>query len=246
MSNNELYYHKHYNARWRREGDPWCCEFSGTPIETIRFDFETDPYSAIIRYRSGEQYSWGCKYITSYIRQFGISVSPDGEKVFLQTWETGLFCFSARTGERLWRTKSRRGVTDIFVGDDTLTVQLHDYGMMLLSMETGEVLKEKRPYGVWGFTAIDHRYLIAGHRKWDLIEAETLEVMEQFSRKDFTGNHPNYTVNHISYAKDGRICVKGFHNINDYSTRPIKAVETLHFEHFVESEVLQLGGNKKL
>ncbi len=246
MSKNELYYHKHYTARWRGPEDPWCCEYSGTPIETIRFDYETDPRSMIIRYRSGEEYTWGSKYITSYIGQFGISVSPDGEKVFLQTWETGLFCFSARTGERLWRTKSRRGVTNIFVGEDTLTVQLHDYGMMLLSMETGEVLKEKRPYGVWGFTAIDHRYLIAGHRKWDLIEAETLEVKERFSDKVFTGGHTDYTVNHISLGADGLICVKGFHVINDYSVRPVKTIETLHFEHFVESEILQLGGSSDL
>ena len=143
-------------------------------------------------------------------------------------------------------TSCWRGVTDLFVGDDTLTVQLHDYGMMLLSMETGEVLKEKRPYGVWGFTAIDNKYLIADYRKWDLIEAETLEVVERFSRKDFTGGHGDFTVNNISSAEGGRICVKGFRNINDYTARPIKTVETLYFEHFVESEVLRFEGSKEL
>lgn len=244
MSLYDLFYHKRYTARWRGTEDPWCCEYSGCPIETIRIDFKTEPYTVTVKYVSGDHYVWDCKHLNPYIRQFGVSVSSDGEKVFLQTWETGLFCFSARTGERLWRTKSRRGVTDIFVCDETLTVQLHDYGMMLLSVETGEVLKEKRPYGVWGFTAIDHRYLIAGHRKWDLIEAETLEVKEQFSPKVFTGGHPEYTVNHIS-LEDRRICVKGFRNINDYSIRPIKTVETLHFEHLVESEVLQLEGSNE-
>ena len=31
-----------------------------------------------------------------------------------------------------------------------------------------------------------------------------------------------------------------------YSTRPVKTVETLHFEHYVQSEVLQLEGNEEL
>ena len=42
--------------------------------------------------------------------QFGIAVTADGKMVFAQTWENGLFCFDAKTGEQIWRTKSRRGI----------------------------------------------------------------------------------------------------------------------------------------
>lgn len=237
MGLNTMIYHKHYTITWNND-EPWRCDYSHGTIESIWLDFNAEPCNVIVQYRSGEQFSWSCKYMTSYIGQFGVSVSPDGEKVFVQTWETGLFCFSARTGVQIWGTKSRRGVTDIFVGDDTLTVQCHDYGMMLLSMDNGEVLRQLRPYGVWGFTAIDHRYLIANHRKWDLIEAETLEVKERFSDRTFTGNHLDYVVNHVSLREDGLICVKGGKHIYDNSSKGIKIAETLRYEHFVESEIL--------
>ena len=244
MGKNETIYHKHYTVSWDY-GD-WCCNYSGNPIRNIQLQWSNTGVNEVtVNYRTGESYTWKCKYISSYIGQFGVSVSSDGEKLFVQTWETGLFCFHARTGERIWRTKSRRGVTDIFVGDTTLTVQRHDYGMELISIETGEVLRELRPYGAWGFTAVNNRYLISGVRKWDLIEAETLEIKERFSNKDFTGGHADYTVNHISIDKAGRICVRGFQNVWDESVKPPKMLHNLEFEHFVDSAVF-LGEREEI
>ena len=241
MGKNETIYHKHYTVCW--DHDAWCCNYSGNPIRSIQLRWsETDVDEVTVNYRTGETYTWKCNYISSYIGQFGVSVSPDGERIFVQTWETGLFCFCARTGERIWRTKSRRGVTDIFVGDTTLTVQRHDYGMELISMETGEVIRELRPYGAWGFTAVNHRYLISGVRKWDLIEAETLEIKERFSNKEFTGGHADYTVNHISTDEAGRICVRGFRNVWDETVKPPKMLPNLEFEHFVDSMILRTEG----
>jgi hypothetical protein len=114
--------------------------------------------------------------------------------------------------------------------------------MELISMETGEVIRELRPYGAWGFTAVNHRYLISGVRKWDLIEAETLEIKERFSNKEFTGGHADYTVNHISTDEAGRICVRGFRNVWDETVKPPKMLPNLEFEHFVDSMILRTEG----
>ncbi len=202
----------------------------------------------IVKYRNGETYKWKTKYISVYnMGQFGIAVSPDGSMVFVQTWENGLFCFDAKTGERIWRTKSRRGITNIFVGDNTITAQLHEYAMQLIDIKTGEVIKEKRPCTSWGFNSLDNKHIICRvtARCWEIIEAETLEVKESFAHKVFTDNHTELCINHISLCENGNIRVRGFKNVWDTSTKPPKMLPDIEFEHFLVSKYFDelKGGN---
>ena len=199
---------------------------------------DTSHNEIIIEYRSGEKYIWNSKYIDGYnTYQFGIAVSPDGSMLFAQTWDKGLFALDTKTGERIWRTKSKRGVTSLFVNDDTLTIQLHDYAMQLIDIKNGEVIKEKRPCTAWGFTALDNRHIVCQvtQRKWEIIEASTLETMESFTHKEFTGDHTDFSINHITLSENNNICVRGFKNVWDDSSSPPKLLPNTEFEHFVYS-----------
>ena len=238
---DRIKYHKNY-CIYLSYNNPWLYQYSHGSIESVHMilDNKSSERAIVVKQRSGETYTWNSKYFNSYIDQFGIAVSFDGTRIFAQTWENGLFCFNAVTGERIWRTKSRRGITDIFVNDDTITVQLHDYAMQLLDINTGEVIKEKRPSTAWGFTALDNKYIICHTtaRKWELIEANTLEVVETFTQKEFTNNHVHFCINHISLNEDGTICVKGFQNVWDNSTSPPTRLPNIEFESHIKSKVL--------
>ncbi len=181
-------------------------------------------------YRSGEHHRWNTKHVGSYTDQFGIAVSNDGERIFLQTWENGLFCFDARTGAQIWRTKSKRGVTNTFVLDDTILCQQHDWALQLLNIKTGEVVTEKRVTS-WGFTAIDHRYIVCQvkARKWELIEAASLKTILSYSSKEFTDGHEDYCVNRIERGENGTLRVFGFKNVYDESENPPKILPNLEF-----------------
>ena len=238
---DRIKYHKNY-CIYLSYNSPWLYQYSHGSIESVHMilDNKSSERAIVVKQRSGETYTWNSKYFNSYIDQFGIAVSFDGTRIFAQTWENGLFCFNAVTGERIWRTKRRRGITDIFVNDDTITVQLHDYAMQLLDINTGEVIKEKRPSTAWGFTALDNKYIICHTtaRKWELIEANTLEVVETFTQKEFTNNHVHFCINHISLNEDGTICVKGFQNVWDNSTSPPTRLPNIEFESHIKSKVL--------
>lgn len=235
-------HHKHYTISSVDER-PWCYQYSAGKIESVGMILGADlgETTVVVRYRTGETYTWKSKHFGSYIDQFGIAVSNDGAKVFAQTWEMGLFCLDAKTGERIWRTKSRRGITNIFVNDDTIAVQLHDYAMQLLDMNTGEVIKEKRPATAWGFTSLDNKYIICQvtAKRWEIIEAETLEVKESFTHKSFTDNHTDFCVNHISLCENGTICVRGFRNVWDDTVRPPKMLPNVEFAHYVKSQIFK-------
>ena len=238
---DRIIYHKNYFI-CLSDNSSWLYYYSHGSIESVQmiFDNKSSENTIVVKQRNGETYTWNSKYFDSYIDQFGIAVSSDGTRIFAQTWENGLFCFNAVTGERIWRTKSRRGITNIYVNDDTITVQLHDYAMQLLDMNTGEVIKEKRPSTAWGFTALDNQYIICQTtaRKWEVIEANTLEVMETFTHKEFTNNHVDFCINHISLSEGGTICVRGFQNVWDDSTSPPTRLPNVEFESHIKSKAL--------
>ena len=238
---DRIKYHKNYSI-CLSYNSPWLYHYSHGSIESVQMilDDQSSENTIVVKQRSGETYTWNSKYFDSYIDQFGIAVSFDGTRIFAQTWENGLFCINAVTGERIWRTKSRKGITNIFVNDDTITVQLHDYAMQLLDMNTGKVIKEKRPSTAWGFTALDNQYIICHTtaRQWELIEANTLEVVETFTHKEFTNNHVDFCINHISLSEGGTICVRGFQNVWDNSTSPPTRLPNIEFESYIKSKAL--------
>jgi len=237
-------YHKNYSIYFLAE--QWLNKYSDGDIESVqmipgKFDKKTYKFSPsviTVKYRTGETYQWKTMYINCYnMDQFGIAVSNDGTMVFAQTWENGLFCLDAKTGERIWRTKSRRGITNIFVGDDTITAQLHDYAMQLIDVKTGEVIKEKRPCTAWGFKTVDNRHIVCQvtARKWEIIEAETLDVKESFTHKEFTAGHTEFVTNHVSLCENGNLLVKGFKNAWDDSVDPPKMLPNIEFENLLYS-----------
>lgn len=210
-----------------------CRVYLDLPIGSLGADVQ-------VYYSSGEMYWWKTKWISSYTFQFGVAVSFDGKYVFVQTWENGLLCLDARTGKTIWRTKSKRGVTHIFVNADIVLCHQRGHALQLLDIHTGEVLSEKRPATAWGFTALDHRHIICQvtARRWEIIDAQTLETVEVFSHKVFTGGHEDYCINKIGRTQDGKIKVCGFKNVWDRSVKPAVMLPNLEFEHYVESKVL--------
>lgn len=196
MEDNMKLYKHHKNYSIYKAEHEWLNCYSEGVIESLhmvpgQLDLKTykfSPSKITVQYRTGEVYQWETLYIDAYnMEQFGIAVTPDGNMIFAQTWTNGMFCLNAQTGERIWKTKSRRGITNIFVGDNTVTAQLHNYAMHLIDIKTGEVLKEKRPCTAWGFETLDNRYIACQvtARKWEILEAETLEVIKTFTDKEF-------------------------------------------------------------
>ena len=209
-------------------------------IRRIYLDF---PHGVIgaeaqVYFADGSMHWWKSKWISSYNIQFGIAVSLDGKFLFVQTWENGLLCLNSRTGAVVWRTKSKRGITNVFVNEDTLLCHQHERALQLLDLHTGEVLAEKRPATAWGFTFLDHRHILCQvtARRWEIIDAQTMETKEVFSHSDFTGGHTDCCISEITRTEDGRIKISGFQNTWDHSVEPAIRLPNLEFQHELQSK----------
>ena len=154
--------------------------------ELDRQTYQFAPSEITVHYSDGTKAEWKTKVIGGFITQFGVAISDDGTKIFAQTWENGLYCLDARTGERIWRTKSRAGITNIYVSHDTICAHKHEKALQLLDIHTGEVLKEKKPATAWGFHSVDHTRILCKvtARKWEVIDSTTLETLDTFPVTD--------------------------------------------------------------
>jgi len=153
-----------------------------------------------VHFCDGSEVTWQNKYFEVYnVGQMGISITPDGTKIFAQTWKNGLYCFDIRTGEKLWRTKSRAGITDMHVNrNGTICAHKHYRALQLIDIETGEVLKEKTPARSWGFQILDENRILCQTkaRLCEIIDPATLDTIDSF--------HP-FDLDHLhQYAKSIR------------------------------------------
>ncbi len=205
--------------------------------DRILSKFDEDA-SVTIEYADGKSYYWKTDLIDAYTRQFGVAVSYDGRYLFAQTWERGLYCLDPKSGKKIWRTKSKRGITNIFVNQETILAHQHERALQLLDIHTGEVLSEKRPATAWGFTSLNHDYIICQStaRVWEIINTETLEVVESFSHKVFTDGHTDYVVNHIELQPDNSLLIRGFTNVWDDTQKPPKMLPNKTFTNILKVE----------
>lgn len=209
-------------------------------IRLISIDAHCDSRESYVTvlFADGSRSQWSTKWLTTYNFQFGVAVSFDGKYLFAQTWENGLFCLDSHTGESIWKTKSKRGITNLFVNDNTILCHQQERALQLIDLHTGEILKEKRPATAWGFTQISNRHIVCQvtARRWELINAETLETTAVFSHREFTDGHEDYCVNNIRL--DGNVLiVRGFKNVWDNSSVPPQKLPNLEFEHHLSIEL---------
>lgn len=185
--------------------------YASGPIKRINLEYVVDNGSWVtVCFRNGETHKWFCKYLSVYTMQFGVSVSRDGNMVFVQTWDMGILCYDSRTGERVWKTRSRRGVTTVVVNEKTLCCHRHDYSLELIDIETGEVLKEKRPAKSWGADILDENHILCQvtAKRWEVIRTDGLEVVDSFTHKQLFSKIGE-KLKPYTPADDGEWCYRG-------------------------------------
>ena len=205
-----------YLTVYRRGIIKWSLFKSGKYVPEL---YKNAPTTVVIEYRDGRVFEWLEKNDLSnaYNGQFGLSVSLDGRFVFVQSWEKGLFCYNAQTGDLAWRSKRRFGITNIYVNEKTVLCHQYDKALQLLDIETGEVIKEKTPARDWGFTYLKEGYIIChtSARKWEIIRTEDLETVEEIPDKLF--GKGEWCINSIRLTEENKLVWRGFQNEFDDS-----------------------------
>lgn len=156
--------------------------YKALPILYLSVDFNN---KVNIYYRDGSFVSWTNRLFDAYITQFGISISTDGNYIFAQTWQNGLYCIESRTGKKIWRSKRKVAVTHIYVNNTTICVNRRGKYLELIDLFTGETIRERKTT-IQEFFAVDAcRFMCrTTAKKWEVIDSNTLETVDTFSADD--------------------------------------------------------------
>lgn len=173
------------------------------------------PSSVSVAWRDGRSAHWSVSKpcIDVYADQFGLSVSPDGQRLFVQTDRSGLYCLDAATGQTLWRSESKRGVTSLAVNDTTLVAHQCERSLLLMDAASGEVLREKKPARAWSFYQLTPSHLICQTtaRQWEIIRTDNLETVQVIPHKLFprTNGDDGWCIRDV-WLEDGRLWCNAF------------------------------------
>lgn len=174
-----------------------------------------------------------------FLKQFGISVTEDGEYFFIQRWETGLFCFQVETGKLCWRSR-RRHPYHLVVRGNTVVCQFLGECVDVLSAENGELLAHY-PLGFdtyfWPLT--DDYYLVGPKRgKYHIID-HTLNVCESIPVKRFNPEgFSSFILLEAGFVPNG-IAINGFESSPELE-RACAAEGILGMDQFRYSRVIEM------
>lgn len=175
------------------------------------------PSSVSVAWRDGYEARWSVSKpcIDVYADQFGLSVSPDGLRIFVQTDRSGLYCLDAATGNTLWRSPFKHSVTSIAINGATLVAHQCERALLLMDAATGEVLREKTPARAWCFYQLTPTHLICQTtaRQWELLRTDTLETVMTIPHSLFprtTGSDDVRWCIRDVWLEDGRLWCNAF------------------------------------
>lgn len=185
------------NTYMNIETSPGKVECTYTIGEIKKIEVTTPDYNTNVSYVNvfvkNDIYSWQTNniYLVGYM-MYGVPVSKDGQYLFAQQDMRGLYCLNAKTGEIVWKTKSKAEISHVLVLDKHLCCSKGRDEIQLIDIHSGEVVNSyKTPYDN-RFEVINDEYILNHTRSkcWEIISSKTLEIVRSISDKEL------YTIRH--------------------------------------------------
>ncbi|MBE6543814.1 MAG: hypothetical protein E7675_05395 [Ruminococcaceae bacterium] len=99
------------------------------------------PGNLTVFYHNGEKYSFECYTDTVFSGQYGISISADGEHIYVISYIKGLWCYN-KHGEILWKTRYTSAGHVYIHNDGTVTCVTGTH--LILLDENGKAIKKRK------------------------------------------------------------------------------------------------------
>ena len=175
----------------------------------------------------------------TYQGQFGIGLTDDGTFFFLQSWNSGLFCFERETGTLVWHCK-RKKPFELVVRDRTVVCRFIDQCIDAFDINTGEVVAH---YPL-GFDTIfrpltDDFYLVGPKRGKYFVLNGDLSVVVTIPYASLNPNmFDTFLVNEADFVAGG-ISISGFEYSDNAHSIAIRSrildefIEKSRFSRFV-------------
>lgn len=183
----------------------------------------------------------------AYQSQFGIGMTDDGKYFFLQSWNSGLFCFCRETETLVWHCK-RKKPFELVVRDKTVVCRFLDQCVDTFDIETGEVLAHF-PLGYDTiFCPITDDYFLAGPKrgKYHILDGNLSVVLATPYARLNPNMYDTFIVNNANLLAGG-IIISGFEYSSSEHSMAIRShtldafTESSRFSRFIAIDLAEKG-----
>ena len=137
------------------------------------------PGSLTVFYKNGEKSSFPCYTNTVYADLFGVSISDDGERIYVASHRKGLWCFGKR-GEVIWKTRYTTA-EQIYPHNDGCVTFTTSRNLILLG-RNGKVIKKRNLFDGFRSEMTDKTIaILTSEQVAAVIDVRTLDPIVKFS-----------------------------------------------------------------
>ena len=154
---------------------------------------------------------------SSYNLQYSIPLSFDSKKIFVGSWESGLYAYDIYTGDLVWRY--RRGkIQDIFVREKYIIASRAHTAIVKIDVDTGEVLAEIKSGSLEKIFCLDDTCIFADtvSGKYCVVDTDRMIIAKKYPLSVVNPNKCLSLLIQSTVLKDNRITISG---VEDYPQR---------------------------
>lgn len=155
----------------------------------------------------------------SYLKQFGISISENGEYFFIQSWEKGLFCFHMQDGSLLWHYKTKHAY-DLVVRKNHIVCLFFGLCVSVIEISSGKMVSRfpLSSYSTCFVPITDERYIVGPKRGKYLILDENLSIVSSIPIETFNPRGcTTFLLLQAYFTPDG-LLISGFEHFGEDNT----------------------------
>jgi|GEM_PF-2093005 len=173
----------------------------------------------------------GC---SSYNRQFGMPVSDDGCKLFVSSWEKGLFAYDIMSGSVLWQLKDKK-ITSIVVHPTYVVTRKDETSIIKLDIESGKVLAEIKSGTIVSQFDLGGSYILVNSIKGKLsvVDTEKMLIIKKYSPKVVNPSNCLSMLIQNAVLKGNVLIVSG---VEDYPNKEYGVSAPRPFERVIDAD----------
>ena len=143
-----------------------CIDYTAGMVASAMIDAQTSEITFIFRDGRKNCINISC-YVeidTVYLKQFGLTVTSNGEIFFIQSWERGLFCFDTASGTLLWHN-DRKKAYELVALREVVVCRFMNHGIEVIDINKGNTISYYPLGSNTIFIPIDDEYYLVGPKR---------------------------------------------------------------------------------
>lgn len=169
--------------------------------------------------------------LSAYNLQFGVTLTDDGTKFFLQSWEMGLFCFETQTGTLLWHIK-RKKAFQLATRGNTVLCHFSGQCIAIIDVASGDILRNYSFTSGTTFKPLSSDYYLVGPKRnrYEIIDGD-LETVSKIPVSKLNPHAFDCFIIQDASLDGGNLVIAGVEYLADEFQI---AVKTRHSNMFLE------------